>query len=138
MALNWSLVEERVADADSIAFDGCHKIYVLMDAAQTAEMVGYGYQEDGSVMIFSKHASPSEMLTYLHNWYDASCGLRFINAVRTVEGDPNDGFETLIGQFDDEDDEPEHVCEACGTEINDVFADYCDRCQAEIDADEDD
>lgn len=131
MALNWSLVEERVADADSIAFDGCHKIYVLMDAHQTALMKEYGYEKDGAQMRVASERTKGELLGALREWYDDSCGLRFINAVRTVEGNPNDGFETLIGQFDDEDDD-DVECEHCG--------DYaCDgECQDDDLEDEDD
>jgi hypothetical protein len=138
MALNWDLVEERVADADSIAFDGCHKIYVLMDAAQTKQMQGYGYEKDGSQMRYAASRTKGELLGALHEWFDASCDLRFISAVRTVKGDPNDGFETLIGQFDDEEDAEEHLCEGCGTEVDDMFEDYCPNCKADREDDEED
>ena len=40
---DFSLVEERVADAKAIAFDTCHKIYLLMDDEQVETMRGYGY-----------------------------------------------------------------------------------------------
>jgi hypothetical protein len=45
------------------------------------------------------------MLATLQEWYEDSCGLRFIDAVSTNHENPNAGFETLIGQGDfDEDD----------------------------------
>ena len=31
-------------------------------------------------------------------WYENSCGLRFISAVHTNHADPNAGFIDLIGQ----------------------------------------
>lgn len=102
----WNDVERALMTADSIAFDGCHKIYVLMDKDQTQQMIDCGYREDGSQMVLrSEGAINEQMLERLHEWWDESCGLRFINAVRTVKGDPNEGFETLIGQFEDEDED---------------------------------
>lgn len=89
--------------ASSIAFDGCHKIYILLDEAQTDLMTSHGYGEGDS------HHLPvgdvGEALDTLTDWYQDSCDLRFIQSVRTVEGDPNDGFRSIISQFEDEDDE---------------------------------
>jgi hypothetical protein len=90
-------------DARGIAFDTCHKIYVLMDDAQIAKMREYEYDP-----LYTKdEMSAGEMYETLKTWYAESCGLRFIEAVSTVEGDPNEGFETLIGQGDDYDEEEE-------------------------------
>jgi hypothetical protein len=48
------------------------------------------------------------MFDTIKQWYEDSCYLRFVDAVSTVEGNPNEGFETLIGQGeDDEEDEDE-------------------------------
>lgn len=90
----WAKVEIAVEMARGIAFDGCHKIYVLMDDAQMAEMKGYGYDP----LFSSDDLTPSEMFETIQTWWSASCGLRFVNAIRTVKGDPNDGFITLIPQ----------------------------------------
>ena len=35
---NWGKVEGALIGAKGIAFDGCHKIYVLLDEAQMAQM----------------------------------------------------------------------------------------------------
>ena len=43
MAVNWGKVEVAVELAKGIAFDECHKIYVLMDDGQMAQMKEYGY-----------------------------------------------------------------------------------------------
>ena len=94
MDLHWAKVEVAVEMARGIAFDTCHKIYVLMDDAQMAEMKGYGYDP----LISADDTTPDEMLSTLMEWYENSCPLKFISAVRTVSGDPNDGFIDLIPQ----------------------------------------
>lgn len=105
MPITFDLVKERVVDAKAIAWDTCHKIYLLMDDEQVELMRGYGYDP----LITSDQMSPEEMFETLQNWFDDSCGLRFIQAVTTHPVDPNEGFETLIGQFDDEDEYEEVV-----------------------------
>jgi len=94
--VDYTLVEERVQEAKAIAFDTCHKIYLLMDDEQVEKMREYGYDP----LITSEEANPEEMLYLLKNWFEGSCSLRFIDAVRTHHEDPNLGFETLIGQGD--------------------------------------
>ena len=97
-------VKEKVKDAKAIAFDTCHKIYLLMDNEQVELMREYGYD----TLITAEQNTPDEMLAILQNWYEESCGLRFIDAVSTNHENPNAGFETLIGQGDfDEDEENE-------------------------------
>jgi hypothetical protein len=99
-----TLVKERVSEAKAIAFDTCHKIYLLMDNEQVELMRTYGYDP----LITTEDATPEEMLATLQEWYEDSCGLRFIDAVSTNHENPNAGFETLIGQGDfDEDEEDE-------------------------------
>ena len=97
-------VKEKIKDAKAIAFDTCHKIYLLMDNEQVELMREYGYD----TLITAEQNTPDEMLAILQNWYEESCGLRFIDAVSTNHENPNAGFETLIGQGDfaeDEEDE---------------------------------
>jgi hypothetical protein len=97
----WADVEAALQDARGIAFDTCHKIYILMDEAQVQQMELYGYDP----LITKDRMGSAEMLTMLRAWYDTSCGLRFINSVRTVSGNPNDGYDALIPQFADHDDD---------------------------------
>ena len=85
---------DYLEDAKAIAFDTCHKIYVLMDDEQVQKMREYEYDP----LITNEEMSASEMFDTIRMWYDDSCGLRFIDAVRTNEDNPNEGFETLIGQ----------------------------------------
>ena len=96
MSDKFDLVRERVLDAKAIAWDTCHKIYLLMDDEQVELMRGYGYDP----LITKDDATSEQMLALLEKWFDESCGLRFIDAVNTNKENPNAGFETLIGQFE--------------------------------------
>lgn len=82
----WHLVKSMLLNAKAMHFDGCHKIYLSMDDEQVRQMEGWGYET----------VKPDFDL--IVDWYDQSCGLRFINAVFTHDGDANDGFVTLIPQ----------------------------------------
>jgi hypothetical protein len=96
---HWKRIADVLDTAVGIAWDGCHKIYVLMDEPQFDLMDEYGYDPLLRVEAIGK----TEALETLRRWYEDSCGLRFINSVRTVAGDPNDGFADLIAQFEDVD-----------------------------------
>lgn len=91
--------------AKGIAWDECHKIYVLLDDHQMDLMRDYGYDP----LITSNQMSPRQMAAQVAEWYEQSCGLRFVNAVKSVPGNPNDGFIHVIPQFADEDEEGEDV-----------------------------
>jgi hypothetical protein len=96
--MTFSKVEDYVQNAKAITWDECHKIYVLMDDEQVEKMHEYGYEP----IITSSEADSGHMLDLLKEWYNESCGLRFIEAVATNNDDPNAGFETLIPQvFED-------------------------------------
>jgi hypothetical protein len=89
-----------------------------MDDEQMALMKEYEYDP----LISADEMSADEMLETLKKWYDESCGLRFISAVRTDLDDPNAGFTNLISQFEEED------CEDCGESgCQGVCADYEDE-----------
>ena len=94
MSKVWDKVGETLSDAKGIAFDGCHKIYVLMDDEQMVAMKGYGYDP----LISAEDYTANEMLTTIMDWYEDSCGLRFVQAVYTNNDDPNEGFVSLIEQ----------------------------------------
>lgn len=104
--ISQSELEFYLQDAKGIAFDTCHKIYVLMDDEQMALMREYGYDP----LITSDEMTPDEMYARVVEWYDESCGLRFISAVRTDHDDPNAGFTDIVAQgadWEDEDGEDE-------------------------------
>ena len=97
--IDWDEVGYAVEDAKGIAFDTCHKIYVLMDKEQVAKMTTYGYgDDDGSYLLTADKLSKAEMLDTLEGWFADSCSLRFIHGVSSVpEGtDPNEGFASLL------------------------------------------
>ena len=101
----WGEVALTLNEAVAITWDTCHKIYILMDEEQVGYMIGYGYNP-----IIRKGAmTTKEMLATLQDWFEKSCALKFIQAVSTVEGDQNKGFDSLIPQgfFDLEEDEDE-------------------------------
>ena len=109
--IDFTDVEIVLPHAKGIAFDGCHKIYVLMDKEQVEKMTGYGYGDDyGSYLLTADKMSKAKMLETLETWFAESCSLRFIQGVSSVpEGtDPNEGFTDLIPQGADwQDDEDE-------------------------------
>jgi len=94
--MSWETVEKAVPDALALAWDGCHKIYLAMDAEEVAKFESYGYREGGAQMWSG--GSPEEAMGVLREWYADSCGLRFISAVRTDTENPNAGFTSLIAQ----------------------------------------
>lgn len=97
----WGAVESAICDASGIAWDTCHKIYILMDENQMDKMREYGYE----TLISASDMNEYDMFELVQEWYEDSCGLRFVNAVHTVDGDPNKGFIDLIPQGWGEDDE---------------------------------
>jgi hypothetical protein len=96
-------MKKRVIDvlekAEAIAWDTCHKIYIIMDDLELEKMFDYGYGDD---MIKAQDSTVEELFATLRDWYDNACGLRFIEAVKTNHGNPNaGGFTTLVAQGDD-------------------------------------
>lgn len=103
----WDL-REYTEEAKGIAFDGCHKIYVLMDDEQMALMKEYGYGEDNpNYLISSSQLNPAEMATVAMMWFKDSCGLRFIQGVYSDTTIANGGWVDIIAQFENNDDDDE-------------------------------
>jgi hypothetical protein len=98
---NPDLVYERISKAEGIAWDTCHKIYILMDSEQVELMRSYGYDP----LITNEELNPDDMFGLVQEWYESSCSLRFIQAVSTNDIDPNAGFESLVDQFEDYEEE---------------------------------
>lgn len=92
--LDANLLRATLQDAKGIAWDTCHKIYILMDDEQMTLMEEYEYDP----LISSKDMTPEEMFDTVYDWYYDSCGLRFIEAVHTNREDPNEGFVTIVPQ----------------------------------------
>jgi hypothetical protein len=87
---------DLIEQASTVAWDGCHKIYLNMDIEQTGKMIGYGYSNMIGGTTWAKQDA-------VFRWYEDSCSLRFIDAVFT-EGD-GDKFVVVVSQFEGEDDE---------------------------------
>ncbi len=101
-------VREYTDEAKGIAFDGCHKIYVLMDDEQMSLMKQYGYGDDNpNFLASSSQLDPAEMATVAMMWFKDSCGLRFINAVYSDSSIGHDGFVNIIEQFEGNEDDDE-------------------------------
>jgi hypothetical protein len=98
---NSGLIKGRLSEAEAIAWDNCHKIYILMDSEQVDLMRGYGYDP----LITNEEMNPDDMFGLVQEWYEDSCGLRFIQAVSTNHINPNAGFESLISQGEDYEEE---------------------------------
>jgi len=91
-----SCVEDALDKAVSITWEGCHKIYICLDQESHKQQIEYGYE---MVPVKDK----AEALNQLYEWFDVSCGLRFINS---IEGEST--FHDVISQFEyDEDEEDE-------------------------------
>lgn len=72
-----------------------------MDEQQLEASRRYGYgstRETRIIEIEDTAAGREQALVTLRDWFDQSCGLRFIQAVHTVIGDPNDGYTDIIEQ----------------------------------------
>jgi hypothetical protein len=105
-------VREYTNEAKAIAWDTCHKIYILMDDEQVALQRSYGYgdENDPDSLITSEQLDPAEMATVAMTWYKNSCGLKFISAVYSDSRIGHEGFVDVIAQFEgNEDDEDEDV-----------------------------
>ena len=93
-------LQELLAEAKGIAWDTCHKIYIMMDDQEVAQMRGYGYDP----LLTSADTTPEEMVDLVWRWYEDSCSLKFINVTRTGEnGLPE--FDDLVPQFFEEDED---------------------------------
>ena len=57
-------INDKIVKGDSLAYDGCHKIYILQDEKDTTEAKEYGYN------IYD--------LDMIKEIYEKSCPLRFI------------------------------------------------------------
>ncbi len=99
MTDHWASVEEAVKTARLIAWDTCHKIYIMMDDQEVSQMRDYEYDP----LLTSADTTPEQMLTEVLRWYNDSCSLRFIDVTST--GENGTEFYSLMGQFEDEEDD---------------------------------
>ena len=88
--MSWGDVSEATESARLVAWDGCHKIYLAMDETE----------EHWFAMYYSYvfRGTPEDMYRKALEWYDESCGLRFVSSVSHDAEDPNRGYTQLIPQ----------------------------------------
>lgn len=87
-------LQQLVETADSIAWDGCHKIYIQQDSNQTDKMKSYGY-----TYLWDKSMMDSDsMVNTIYQWWRQSCPLRLVDSVATNH-DNTDQFTTVVPQF---------------------------------------
>ena len=79
-------IEEAVSNGVLLAWDGCHKIYVVMDE-HSAQWFSHEYRN-------TAQGDFDTMMNTLHDWWDESCELRFIQSVSNF-----DYYDDLIPQF---------------------------------------
>ena len=95
-------VMKAVMDCEGVAFDGCHKVFILMDKAQMEKMREYGYgdktdfEKGDSRLVWADDTKRSEMFDLVKQWYRESCMLKFVQSVAT--GDPDDEYGNLVSQ----------------------------------------
>lgn len=89
----WGKVEDAIDRCAGIAWDTCHKIYILMDEKQMAQMREYEYDP----LISAEEMSRYEMAATVQRWFDESCSLRFVDAVKT-KNDGSSKWKPLIEQ----------------------------------------
>ena len=94
-----SEIESTLDKAVSITWEGCHKIYITLDMETHDQLIEFGYK---MVAVEDKAGALPEALNKLWEWWSASCGLRFINA---IEGKST--FSDVIPQFDYDEEEGE-------------------------------
>lgn len=95
----WHLVEGALVSAAGIAWDGCHKIYVLTDPEEVGRTRSYGYGEKDTHLTVRGLRTTEELLNTVRNWFDDSCGMRFVSASGTKDGQHE--ITTLIAQFEE-------------------------------------
>ena len=84
-------LEKILPEAKGIEWDGCHRIYVLMDEG---DMMG-GFE----FLVRADEATPTQMLETLKEWWDQSCKWRFIMCMATSAANPRDiDFVEIIPQ----------------------------------------
>jgi hypothetical protein len=70
-------LREKVNSCKGIAWDNCHKIYILMTDEEVEKMRGYGYTS----LILASDLTPNLLYSVVLHWYKIACPLKFIEAV---------------------------------------------------------
>lgn len=91
----WEEVRQALKNSYSIAFDGCHKIYLGADEKVQEETLN-GYE---SVIIIEHSDTGIELaLEQVQEWFSGSCPLRFVIAVKQLPDTDEMDFRTIVPQ----------------------------------------
>ena len=103
-------VKKAVANAVSITWDNCHKIYVCTDEKSHDRQAEYSYSME---RIDSEGNLPdgTPAVDRLFEWFKNSCGLEFIQEIGG-DGTGNSDYSDVIGQGAYHEDE-EGVYDGC-------------------------
>lgn len=97
----WARVNRALSQASAVEFDGCHKIYILLDADEarrrTARIAESEHSADMRVV--------EPTLEHVKQFYTDSCFLRFVSAVLD-DGESNHDYIQLIPQYFEDEDYP--------------------------------
>jgi hypothetical protein len=93
------MLAQKVRDAMSVsvgvAYDDCHKVYILGDWQQVDKMREFGYE----TLVTTDDCNREELVIKTLEFFHDSCGLRFItHLVTTPEGEL---FNSIIDQFEE-------------------------------------
>jgi hypothetical protein len=102
--LDLSKIDDFAENSVAVAFDTCHKIYMIGDDTELENMRGYGYQEIVTIEDGATHKELAEQVSF---WYQHSCGLRFVEFVSTNAKTGDTDFTTVIAQGEDDPEEDE-------------------------------
>jgi hypothetical protein len=70
-------LREKVSSCKGIAWDNCHKIYILMTDEEIEKMRGYGYTS----LILASDLTLNLLYSVVLHWYKIACPLKCIEAV---------------------------------------------------------
>lgn len=91
----WEEVRQALKNSYSVAFDGCHKIYLGADEKVQEETLN-GYE---SVIIIEHSDTGIELaLEQVQEWFSGSCPLRFVIAVKQLPDTDDMDFRTIVPQ----------------------------------------
>lgn len=102
MSTGTERVTKAIMDCEGVAFDGCHKVFILMDKAQMEKMrrLGYGDRTDiekgDSRLMWAEDTPRSEMYDLVKEWYAKSCELKFIQSIKST--DDQEEFGNIVSQ----------------------------------------
>lgn len=89
-------LRDYLATAEAIAWDTCHKIYVLQDTNQVEQMRSFGYGEEPNSLVTNEEQTPKQMSATISKWVAEACPLRFVYSVATTES--GEEFAAIVSQ----------------------------------------